>query len=566
MFLKRLIIENLDGIIRDIPFHKGLNFIIDESPENQTRESSGNNVGKTTVLRLIDYCLGGKGDSIYKDTEFSSQPNTKVENFLNHKEVLISLELKESLEDEKGESVVIKRNFLKRRKKIQSLNGENINNNQEFDLALKKAIFKTEVDKPTFRQIISKNIRIEKDRMSNIVRVLGAFVGKEVYEALFLFWLGINTDNAEEKRRISEERKREITFRNRLKKEGELPLIEQKIEFHKEKILALERAKKIFNLNENYASDLEILNKIKIDINGVSSQLSRLEIRKELILESKQDLEKEFNNIDASQIKSLYEIANTLIPRIQVTFEETLKFHNDLLSEKLDFIVQELPVLERDLALHKREFENLRKKELELTRKLEKSGIAEDLERIVSELNLNYERKGALDEIKRLWEESNEKLKRFDEELGIINDEIFSQDDLIKSRVSQFNKFFTKMSSNLYGENYILTPLPNDSGYDLVVNNIEGNPSTGKKKGQIAAFDFSYIQFADSLDINCLHFVMHDQIENIHDNQLNTLVEVSNEINGQYIVPILRDKIPESIQVDDYEVLSLSQTDKLFRI
>ena len=43
---------------------------------------------------------------------------------------------------------------------------------------------------------------------------------------------------------------------------------------------------------------------------------------------------------------------------------------------------------------------------------------------------------------------------------------------------------------------------------------------------------------------------MHDQLENIHHNQLDTLVEVANSINGQYIVPTLRDKIPVDIDVN----------------
>ena len=74
------------------------------------------------------------------------------------------------------------------------------------------------------------------------------------------------------------------------------------------------------------------------------------------------------------------------------------------------------------------------------------------------------------------------------------------------------------------------------------------------------------MQFADNLDISCLHFVMHDQLENIQYNQINTIVEVANQLNGQYIVPILRDKVPSDIDIRKYEVVSLSQTDKLFRI
>ena len=72
MFLKRLDIQNNDSIIRSINFHKGINLIIDETQTSDKKES-GNNVGKTTVLRLIDFCLGGKGENIYKDPEFKDK-------------------------------------------------------------------------------------------------------------------------------------------------------------------------------------------------------------------------------------------------------------------------------------------------------------------------------------------------------------------------------------------------------------------------------------------------------------------------------------------------------------
>src|SRR5690606_11212145 len=109
------------------------------------------------------YCLGSKGESIYKDTEFPQQPNTTIENFLTNTEILITIELVEDLEDKNSEQITIRRNFLKRSKKIQEINGENFTDDKKFDSELKRLVFKTEVDKPTFRQIISKNIRIDKD-------------------------------------------------------------------------------------------------------------------------------------------------------------------------------------------------------------------------------------------------------------------------------------------------------------------------------------------------------------------------------------------------------------------
>ena len=566
MFLKRLQIFNGDALINEIIFHKGINLIVDETPDDPTKKSTGNNVGKTTVLRLVDYCFGSDGKNIYQDTEFKNQPNTIIENFLKGNDIVILIELISDPNNLLSEKLIIKRNFLQRGKKIQEINGKNITNNNDFDKELKKLIFKSSVDKPTFRQIISKNIRDEKNKMTNIVKVLNSFAPEEVYEALYLFWLGVDTENLDEKQRLSETKKREENFQKRLKKEGELSLILQQLTFINGKILELNERKKLFSINENYSNDIDNLNQIKQKLNAGSTLLSRLEVRRDLILESKNDLEKEFSNIDASQIKLLYQQAKSLIPDIQTSFEDTLNFHNDLIREKLKYITKELPDLAYTINKTKTEIRELQREEKVFSKIIEKSGFTEELEIVILELNKLHEKKGSLEEQKRLWESSNDKLHTIENELNDINIGIVSKDDIIQNRITLFNKYFSELSNQLYGEYYLLSSQKNEKGYDLIVTNFEGNPSTGKKKGQIAAFDFAYIEFADSLDINCLHFVMHDQVENIHDNQLNTIIDVANNINGQYIVPILRDKIPSNIDIADYEVISLSQTNKLFKI
>ncbi|MCD6010680.1 MAG: hypothetical protein K0Q79_542 [Flavipsychrobacter sp.] len=566
MFLKTLKISNGEITINEITFHKGINLIVDETPEKPTPKSTGNNVGKTTVLRLVDYCFGGDGKNIFQDTEFKKQPNTTVENFLKNNNIIVTIELVSNIDTSDSESVTIKKNFLQRSKKIQEINGENILNDKEFDKKLKELIFKTNVDKPTFRQIISKNIRDEKNKMNNIVKVLNSYASSEVYEALYLFWLGIETDNLEEKQKLSESKKKEEQFQKRLKKEGELSLILQQFTFVNGKLEELNKKKKLFVVNENYGEEIEELNKVKLQQNASATLLGRLEVRRELILESKSDLEKEYSKIDASQIKFLYSKAESLIPNLQVTFEDTLKFHNDLISEKITYITKELPELEKSINKTKNELKALQRQEKLLTISIEKSGFTDDLELIIVDLNKLYEKKGSLEEKKRLWETSLNKLAAIETDLQSINDNIISKDSIIQSRITHFNNFFSELSNELYGEYYLLSTQQTEKGYDLIVTNIEGNPSTGKKKGQIAAFDFAYIKFADSLDINCLHFVMHDQLENIHDNQLNTIIAVANNINGQYIVPILRDKIPSNIDISEFEVISLSQEKKLFKI
>ncbi|PKA96729.1 uncharacterized protein YydD (DUF2326 family) [Flavobacteriaceae bacterium MAR_2009_75] len=565
MFLKNLKIENKLGVIREIDFHKGLNLIVDETPISN-KKTTGNNVGKTTVLRLVDFCLGSSGKNIYQDSEFKEQENSTIKDFLINTEVVVTLNIVDDL-DFTSESVLIKRNFLKYSKKIQAINGETILNDKEFDAKLKKLIFNSEAEKPTFKQIITKNIRDEKNKLANIVKVLNPYTKTEEYEALFLFWLGINTDTHNQKELLGKEKTREESFQKRLKKEGELSLIEQQLELVNSKITELQQVKSNFNFNEKFEAQIKELNDVKLNLSKLSTELSRLNMRRELVLESKGDLTKERTNIDVSQIESLYNKASRLVPNLQVTFQETVSFHNDLIDEKIKYIDKELPSLTENLVSISKNISYLRRKEKELSEFVSASEYSDDYDKILIDLNSLFERKGNLEEKKKYWINSNEKLSRISEELKTINSEINSKDSIIQNRITLFNKFFTKISNDLYGEEYLLSTQKNEKGYDLIVTNIEGNPSTGKKKGQIAAFDFAYILFAEEIEMKYVHFILHDQLENMHDNQLSTiLIDLANSINCQFILPIVTDKIPADLDIDKYIILSLAENNKLFKV
>lgn len=566
MFLKKLEIKNNDSIIRTIDFHKGINLIIDETKTINKKES-GNNVGKTTVLRLIDFCLGGKGVNIYKDPEFKDKgSNSEIEAFLKNNNIIIVLTLKDDLDIELSEEIIIEKNFLIRNNKIQKINGKSYKN-EEFLKELKKLIFKSETAKPTFRQIIAKNIRDEKSRLINTVKVLHPTTKQEEYESLFLFWLGVSVDNHDRKQQLLSLIKIENNLQKRLKKENNLSQIEQSLIIVNRSIDSLQQKKDSFNLNEDYENELEKLNLIKAEINKLSTLLSQLELRKSLILESKDELDSEIAKIDVDQIKLFYEEAKSLLPDIQKSFDETLQFHNEMLIEKKKFITKELPDVEQEILSLKRKISDLILKEKDLSSNLKKNDALDELQTVIFDLNDFFEKKGKLEEQKRLWTISNNNINEYNLELENINKGIDSKENLINERITNFNKFFSDISLKLYAEQFVLSPDKNKKGYGLVITTISGNPGTGKKKGQIAAFDLAYIQFAELFGIECLHFILHDQIENIHNNQINSLLnEIVANINCQYVLPVLRDKLPADINVDQYEILSLSQSEKLFKV
>lgn len=564
MFLKNLKIENGQSLIRNIAFIKGVNLIIDET-KSDNKIKSGNNVGKTTVHRLIDFCLGGDGDNIYKDPEFKKDYNSQIEKFLTNDNIIITLILKEDLSINDSLEIVIRKNFLKNKKKIQEINGEKFSDS-DFPKKLKELIFKSNIDKPSFRYIISKNIRYEKSKLINTVKVLHPHATNSDYESLYLFWLGIEADN--DKSFLIKNKKNEEDFQKRLRKDSDKNHIEQALPIVKRQIEELSKIKEGFDLNQSYSSDISNLNNLKLNINKLSTEVSVLELRKNLILESKSDLESEFSKIDSQIVKNLYEEAKVLLPQIQKTFEETIEFHNQMTAQKIKYITHELPNLEKDLLDKKNKISKLLDDEDFLTNKLKKSSIIENIEILIKDLNKAYENKGKLEEQERLWIESEKRLEEINYKLNNINNFINSKENLIKERITLFNNFFPDISEKLDGEKFLLSSAKNNDGFELVIRDINGNLGTGKKKVQIASFDIAYIKFADSLNIKCLHFILHDQIENIHGNQIfNLLTEIVNKSNCQYILPVLKDKLPDDLLINDNQfILKLSQDEKLFKI
>lgn len=566
MYIKSLKVSKSGEIIREINFKKGANLIVDETPSEQLKKS-GNNVGKTTILRLIDFCLGGDGEKIYLDQEFKEKNKSRIEEFLKKEGVLISLILVEDLNETTSPPILIERNFLEEEDRICKINGEQYNDlKQEFQPKLKELIFKSKNRKPTFRQIISKNIRDEKNRMTNVLRTLHPTTTFGEYESLYLFWLGIDINTLDEKQELERSKSIEKNLQMRLKNEGSLSEITQSLHVVEKNILEVEGKRNYLSKNENYEKDLSELNSIKSNLNRMSTQLTQLEARRDLILESKEDLEKEQSRIDSSKIKYIYSEAKALIPNLQKTFDETLDFHNETIKGKINFITQELPQLEQSISGLKKKISLALAEEREFIDKLEKLETIEQLEQLAVQLNSLYEKKGRFEEKKNIWEKTQKELKRIETRLSAINEEIESKKDLIETRIAKFNEYFSTLSDKLYGEKFILSSDQNKGGYELNISSFEGNLGTGKKKGLIVAFDFAYLQFAESLNIKYPHFILHDQIETVHNNQIRTIFDLADEIDCQYIVPVLKDKLPSDLNINTLKIISLSQSDKLFKI
>lgn len=572
MFIEKLKISTKFETIREMNFHTGMNLIIDNTPLTDDLKLTGNNVGKTTVLKLINFCLGGEGKDIYTDEENKNKIYEDVKNFLISQEVLITLTLTDGFNVNKKDKLVIERNFLSGKNAIRKINGASILK-KDFKNALLAKIFpEHKNEKPSFKQIISHNIRYKDNSINKTLKSLDSYTTDVEYETLYLYLLGCPFDSGAKKQALTNKIKQENAYKERIEKKQKKNSYEVALAIIEDEIVDLNKKKSLLNINENFEEDLNRLNEIKYKINKLSSLITKLEIRKDIIVEAKNEMKKDAFSVDLDQLKLLYSESKEYIPSLHKTFEDLVAYHNKMIVEKISFITKELPSLVYKIENENETLRALLREEKKLSLKISKSDSFNDLENIISEINEKYRLKGEYENIISEINEVDLNLEKIENELENIDQYLYSPtfQEKLKSQIRKFNKFFSEVSYELYGEKYALA-------YDITNNRktnkpiykfstFNSNMSSGKKQGEILCFDLAYILFADEEGIACMHFLLNDKKELMHDNQLLKVADFVMEKDIQLVISILKDKLPDELLSKANVVVELSQEDKLFRI
>ena len=571
MFLKTLKISTPTETIREMKFYTGMNLIIDNTPTDN-KKLTGNNVGKTTVLKLIYFCLGGEGNEIFTGEENKKEIYEIVKNYLIDNQVLITLVLADNLEDGNARHIVIERNFLTGKNTIRKINGRQILK-KDFEHALTAIIFpRHKVEKPSFKQIISHNIRYKDDSITKTLKTLNRYTTDVEYETLYVYLLGCVFDSGAEKQSISTKIDQENIYKQRLEKKRTKNSYEVALAIIEDEIVELNKKKSLLHLNENFENDLEQLNEIKYRIHKCSSVIAKLEIRRNIIEEAQREMEQDISTIDLKQLELLYNESKEYVTQLHKTFAQLVEYHNKMIVEKIHFITKELPDLIQRINQEKKLMQELLQSEKILASKIAQSASFEDLEHIIAEINEKYRVKGEYENIICQIEEVDNNIKKLENELKTIDTILYSEnfEERLKKQITKFNKYFSEISNELYGEKYALTfdkeynKKTNRPVYKFSAFNL--NMSSGKKQGEILCFDLAYIKFADDEHIACLHFLLNDKKELMHDNQLSKVADFVGKNNIQLIVSILKDKLPDGLLGKSNVVVELSQEDKLFRI
>lgn len=569
MQLVSLTITRAGQVVRHIPFKDGLNLILDKPTVAGTTDS-GNNVGKTTVLRLIDYCLGSDGDEIWQDSEFKKNKNQDVYDFLHAlPSVYITLVVSDQLRGQHSLRRTFKGKAHKATTPLFYVDDVVYDSITAYRDAVKNILFGTPAKKPSLRQLAPKFVRTSASGMAKTLRFLHGY-GKDVdYEAVHLFLFGFfNVSVLEERAALSRQRTvvaRDLIGATRKRKEGE---IEQLLLHLQREIDAAQLTLKLKGEVPEITHSANAVSHVRLQASRVGAELGRVEGEIASINLAIASLKQDYDNIDIAAVRSIYSEAGKYNEKLQHDWEDLSSFVVALRGRKERFLTKQLQDLNARAAETRQTLATLQNQEEAMVSALQQTRAFEVALEDRAELHEKLRQVGGLETSLKEIQSLKDQLNDIDLSVEQTRIAIEEGKSLLTERVRLFNEYFSALSKKLYGEQYLLTFDDKNGTVVFSLTAVGANVGEGKKASQTAAFDISYINFLSKAGIHFPKFVCHDGVEAIHGNQLEELLITADQIEGQLILAAIRDKLPEVSPtfLKDNTVVELAQDDKLFGI
>lgn len=570
MLIEKLIVRKTkptNEIIREVPFNmKGLSLIVDSTSDHA--EDSGNNVGKTTAIKLIDLCLGAKSvRSLYYDTDTKSE-NGEIKEFLKENKVEAELILLQK-RNSGNKRVSIVRQLFNRGKRI--IDGKECPK-EEFWEKLKEILFDLGEPYPTLRQLIPKFVRINDSTAESMIKFISN-TSNDTYDTIYLFLFNILKSDLLSKKDILATKLKACEEKLKIYEKDvnitSLDSLRQREQLVDKELKDFLKKRKEFDYMETYKDELERKRTLTARINDLEEYVQLLEFDIKSINKSILKLISEKSNVDLNRLKYLYNEAKVYINNLDKTYDELVNFHNTMIQNRIDFITNQLDSKNNELERTFEERDFLLEQKKDITIDMLDEGLLEELNILNTKIERLSIEKGEINQSIKILEGVEDEKSGIITQIQEINKQMKS--DNITQKISVFNQYFSEYCQKLYGEQYLFVynnKWKEQKKFPVSLDSFRGNVGTGMKKGVIVAFDLAYMKFAEEIGMKAPQFVIHDKLENTHINQLKTIFELCKDIDGQYIIPILRERVSkvDATLIEQAKVLELSSDDKFFKI
>ncbi|WP_179953323.1 DUF2326 domain-containing protein [Desulfobotulus mexicanus] len=548
---------------RLVKFHDGLNLVTNKPNSGRT----GNSVGKSTLSRVVDFLMLGSISSIYIDEEFK-KPNHEIESLFTNNAVVASL----SFLDSKGTIHQISRSLSigNDENQVYFIDGVKAEP-KEYEIFIQDKIFHILTRRPSVRSVTPKFIRNSSHRMLSTTKFLDKNSGGKDYSELFLYLFGFNdTGLLTEKRdatNLVNRRKRNSQSINAMVKEQK-----PSNEIKKYRVDAKELEDNLlkFEYSPEYSNPIERLSELQAEEDKFANALLSTERKIDNIYRTIELLSKDKDGYLINQLRAIYEFSAIAIDGALRDLEDVVQFHNNLVEKKKQFLGVDIPNLLKEKEELVAELNAIRRDKVKVFSDMRSK---ESLENVTRNLKRLGELKVELGKLEGLLEQQSKAksdLQSAENDLSRILDSILKEIDNVYFFEKTFNRHFKIITKRLHDDEYeVDLSFNKDSGMCTIeMKNSVTNPEGGKKKAEVIAFDFAYINTVSELSLSRPRFVFHDSIEDIDKNQIDEIFEISQRLPGQQILSMLSDKIG----IDTYRkiskdiVLLLDEDEKFFGV
>ena len=565
MQLVSLMIEKDLSIVRQIDFKEGINIITNSNVE-------GNQIGKSTALRAINFCMGSDGADLWKDPD-SKIENQEIKNLVTRGNLTFTLKL-----NVRGKPYTVKRRIEKKEQKngfvlerYGWINDEVIKGQKSFKAEMAK-IFGHYVSKPTYSTIKKRVFRLDKSSSNHLYNYLNFGTSNDEYLEVYSYLFGFAGHND-----LSEA----IILEKELKgQKGRISIIlsgktEQQfkdlLESIDDEIEILNNQEEEFDFKGAQNEAVEKLRLKRASIANKSSGIGNLETKLLYAQKTLNNYQSKKTDIDVSVVEAIYNEAKTILPELSKNLEETIQFHNSILEKKSEFIQSQVIPLKEDLDREKRLLNRLLDEEKKLIKAISNESHLGGFIVIEQELQEKHEERGRIAFVLDEVEKSNDTIREINRKIEKLRENNKKHLKQLKSNIQVFNKeskMLTRAIFNDFGLSLNVACSSDDGALNFSVVNQDKISGDGSPRAAALAFDMAFVQYIGKSGSKLPEFTIQDYLEATDEDKLAKLFKLANSKKVQVIASILSDKLnslDEKFQSENI-VLSLSPSDKFFKV